>query len=42
MMDMKLLFMYGLVFKKRFTFTFALGLFVFVALLCLALAPLLR
>jgi uncharacterized protein len=42
MMDMKLLFMYGLVFKKRFTFTFALGLFVFIALLCLALAPLLR
>jgi uncharacterized membrane protein YraQ (UPF0718 family) len=42
MMDMKLLFMYGLVFKKRFTFTFALGLFVFIALLCLALAPFLR
>jgi uncharacterized membrane protein YraQ (UPF0718 family) len=38
MMDMKLLFMYGLVFKKRFTFTFAAGLFVFVGLLCLALA----
>jgi uncharacterized membrane protein YraQ (UPF0718 family) len=42
MMDMKLLFMYGLVFKKRFTFSFALGLFVFVALLCLTLAPFLR
>jgi uncharacterized protein len=41
MMDMKLLFMYGLVFKKRFTLIFALGLFVFVLLLCLALAPLL-
>jgi uncharacterized membrane protein YraQ (UPF0718 family) len=38
MMDMKLLFMYGLVFKKRFTFSFALGLFVFVAVLCLSLA----
>jgi uncharacterized membrane protein YraQ (UPF0718 family) len=42
MMDMKLLFMYGLVFKKRFTFIFALSLFVFIGLLCLALAPLLR
>jgi uncharacterized membrane protein YraQ (UPF0718 family) len=42
MMDMKLLFMYGLVFKKRFTFSFALGLFVFVALLCLTLATFLR
>jgi uncharacterized protein len=42
MMDMKLLFMYGLVFKRRFTFIFALGLFVFIALVCLALAPVLR
>jgi hypothetical protein len=42
MMDMKLLFMYGLVFKRRFTFSFAAGLFLFVALLCLALAPFLR
>ena len=42
MMDMKLLFMYGLVFKRRFTFSFAVGLFLFVALLCLALAPFLR
>jgi hypothetical protein len=42
MMDIKLLFMYGLVFKKRFTFSFALGLFVFIGLLCLALAPFLR
>jgi len=42
MMDMKLLFMYGLVFKKRFTLSFALGLFIFVGLLCLGLAPLLR
>jgi hypothetical protein len=42
MMDMKLLFMYGLVFKRRFTFSFAAGLFVFVALLCLVLARFLR
>jgi uncharacterized protein len=42
MMDMKLLFMYGLVFKKRFTFSFAFGLFLFVALLCLSLAFFLR
>jgi uncharacterized membrane protein YraQ (UPF0718 family) len=42
MMDMKLLFMYGLVFKKRFTFSFAFGLFAFVALLCLSLAFFLR
>jgi hypothetical protein len=42
MMDMKLLFMYGLVFKRRFTFSFAAGLFLFIALLCLALAPFLR
>jgi hypothetical protein len=42
MMDMKLLFMYGLVFKKRFTFAFAFGLFAFVALVCLSLAFFLR
>jgi uncharacterized membrane protein YraQ (UPF0718 family) len=42
MMDMKLLFMYGLVFKKRFTFSFALGLFVFIGVLCLSLASFLR
>jgi uncharacterized membrane protein YraQ (UPF0718 family) len=42
MMDMKLLFMYGLVFKKRFTITFALSLFVLIALLCLSLASFLR
>jgi hypothetical protein len=42
MMDMKLLFMYGLVFKRRFTFLFAAGLFLFIALLCLALAPFFR
>ncbi|MBO0694697.1 MAG: permease [Verrucomicrobia bacterium] len=42
MMDMKLLFMYGLVFKRRFTFLFAAGLFLFIALLCMALAPFLR
>jgi uncharacterized membrane protein YraQ (UPF0718 family) len=42
MMDMKLLFMYGLVFKKRFTLSFAAGLFVFIGILSLALAPFLR
>jgi uncharacterized protein len=42
MMDMKLLFMYGLVFKKRFTLTFAAGLFVFIGLLSLALVPFLK
>ena len=42
MMDMKLLFMYGLVFKKRFTLSFAAGLFVFIGLLSLALIPFLR
>jgi uncharacterized protein len=42
MMDMKLLFMYGLVFKKRFTLSFAVGLFFFIALLSLALIPVLR
>jgi uncharacterized membrane protein YraQ (UPF0718 family) len=42
MMDMKLLFMYGLVFKKRFTLSFAIGLFVFIGLLSLALIPFLR
>ncbi len=34
MMDMKLLFMYGLVFRKRFTLPFALGLFALVGVLC--------
>jgi uncharacterized membrane protein YraQ (UPF0718 family) len=42
MMDMKLLFMYGLVFKKRFTLSFAVCLFVFVGLLSLTLVPFLR
>ena len=42
MMDMKLLFMYGLVFKKRFTLSFAVALFVFIGLLSLALIPFLR
>lgn len=42
MMDMKLLFMYGLVFKRRFTLSFAFGLFLFIGLLCLALASFLR
>jgi hypothetical protein len=39
-MDLKLLFMYGLVFTKRFTFSFAFGLFVLIAIVCLALRPL--
>jgi uncharacterized membrane protein YraQ (UPF0718 family) len=42
MMDMKLLFMYGLVFKKRFTLSCAVALFVFIGLLSLSLIPLLR
>jgi uncharacterized protein len=42
MMDMKLLFMYGLVFKKRFTLSFAAALFVFIGILSLALIPFLR
>jgi uncharacterized membrane protein YraQ (UPF0718 family) len=42
MMDMKLLFMYGLVFNKRFTLSFAVALFVFIGLLSLSLIPLLR
>jgi uncharacterized membrane protein YraQ (UPF0718 family) len=42
MMDMKLLFMYGLVFNKRFTVSFAVGLFLFIGLLSLALIPILR
>src|SRR5438477_11177429 len=42
MMDMKLLFMYGLVFKKRFTSSCAVALFVFIGLLSLSLIPLLR
>jgi uncharacterized protein len=42
MMDLKLLFMYGLVFKKRFTYSLALGLFLFIGALCLALSPLLK
>jgi uncharacterized membrane protein YraQ (UPF0718 family) len=37
MMDLKLLFMYSLVFTKRFTFSFAVGLFVLIAIVCLAL-----
>lgn len=42
MMDLKLLFMYGLVFTKRLTFSLALALFVVIAALALSLAPLLR
>ena len=37
MMDVKLLFMYGLVFRKRFTLPFALALFVLVGTVCLGL-----
>ena len=37
MMDVKLLFMYGLVFRKRFTMTFALCLFLLVGTVCLGL-----
>lgn len=42
MMDLKLLFMYGLVFTKRLTFSLALALFIVIAALALSLAPLLR
>jgi len=37
MMDVKLLFMYGLVFRKRFTIAFAFGLFLLIGALCLGL-----
>jgi len=37
MMDVKLLFMYGLVFRKRFTLAFAFGLFLLIGMLCLGL-----
>jgi len=37
MMDVKLLFMYGLVFRKRFTMAFALALFLLIGTLCLGL-----
>jgi len=37
MMDVKLLFMYGLVFRKRFTMAFAVGLFLLIGMLCLGL-----
>lgn len=37
MMDIKLLFMYGLVFRKRFTLPFALALFVVIGALCLVI-----
>ena len=36
MMDAKLLLMYGLVFRKRFTFLLTLGLFMLIGLICLA------
>jgi uncharacterized protein len=38
MMDLKLLFMYGLVFRKRFTFAVAGGLFLLIALICIGLS----
>ena len=38
MMDVKLLFMYGLVFRKRFTLPFALALFLLIGALCLGLS----
>lgn len=38
MMDVKLLFMYGLVFRKRFTISFALALFLVIGALCCAIA----
>lgn len=38
MMDLKLLFLYNLVFRKRFTVTLALSLFVGIGLLCVHLA----
>lgn len=38
MMDLKLLFLYSLVFRKRFTATLAVGLFVGIGLLCVHLA----
>jgi uncharacterized membrane protein YraQ (UPF0718 family) len=38
MMDLKLLFMYGLVFRKKFTFVIAGGLFLLIALICIALS----
>ena len=37
MMDVKLLFMYGLVFRKRFTLVFAFSLFLLIGVLCLGL-----
>ena len=36
MMDAKLLLMYGLVFRKGFTFFLTLSLFVLIAVICLA------
>ncbi|HEX4666457.1 MAG TPA: permease [Chthoniobacterales bacterium] len=42
MMDLKLLFMYGLVFTKRLTFSLAIALFVVIATLAVWLVPLLR
>lgn len=36
MMDLKLLFMYGIVFRRRFTVALALSLFLAVGLICLA------
>ncbi|MGH8095019.1 MAG: permease [Chthoniobacterales bacterium] len=42
MMDLKLLFMYGLVFTRRLTFSLAIALFLVIATLAIWLVPLLR
>jgi hypothetical protein len=42
MMDAKLIFMYGLVFRRRFTFSLTVGLFVLVAVICLAFGTITR
>jgi hypothetical protein len=34
MMDVKLIFMYSSVFRKRFVFALAVGLFIVIGLLC--------
>ena len=42
MMDVKLLFMYGLMFRKRFTLSLAAGLFIFIGSLCLLVTHFIR
>lgn len=39
MMDLKLVFMYSAVFRKRFVLGLAIGLFVIVGLICIRIAP---